>query len=203
MSVPSGINTSARGKRFEDETFVAIQQAARAGDLGLLPSACELFQRKSYFSRDRDSDIEFDISIEVTPRGSAHWSLLWVWECKDYSSSVPASDLEEFWSKLQQVAGLNVKGGLATNSSLQSGALNFAQSKGIAVVRILPAKQVRWVLADLVGHGSPEREMYTCSRAILEQDFEGVNRRVFGIRNGAAYSDWVKLIKHGLLGPDS
>jgi hypothetical protein len=70
--------------------------------------------------------------------GCPHWSILWAIECKDYQHPLPVSEVEEFWAKLQQIGGVNVKGAIAVTGTLQSGAMAFAESKGIDVFRILP-----------------------------------------------------------------
>jgi hypothetical protein len=51
---------------------------------------------------------------------------LWVFECKDYKKSVPVDDIEEFKSKLQQIAGLNVKGTMVVSGDLQKSAITYA-----------------------------------------------------------------------------
>lgn len=195
------MNTSERGRKFEEQSFEAIEQALKFEALGLLPSACQIFRRKSYYSRDREAEIEVDISIEVTLPGATGWSLLWVWECKDYASTIPASDIEEFVSKLQQIAGMNIKGGIATNSSLQSGALSFARSKGIAVVRILPDKQIRWLLTDpaVPSEHMFEQKIHICNSALLRDDYVGINRNFFGVNGDKAYDNWELLLRDELL----
>ena len=67
-------------------------------------------------------------------------------ECKNYSHPVPVDDVEEFVAKLDQVAGKNVKDALFSTANFQQGALSYAKSKGIALVRILPDHQVQWIL---------------------------------------------------------
>ena len=70
----------------------------------------KIFRKKGYFSKDREKDIIFDVSIEVTIPGQDCFSLLFLIECKNYSHSVPVDDVEEFFAKIQQVSGANAKG---------------------------------------------------------------------------------------------
>ena len=62
-------------------------------------------------------------------------------ECKDYSNgSVPIDDVEEFTSKLSQIAGHNVKGLLVSSCPLSETGLIYAKNKGVGVVRIIDEK---------------------------------------------------------------
>lgn len=129
------MNTSAQGSNFERLVFRLIRQKLETGGLGLLPKACQLHHRKGYYSKDRKKEIICDISIEMYLPGLTNWSLLWVWECKDFVNKVPVDDIEEFWAKLQQIAGVNVKGAMVSSHGFQDGAVKFALSKGIALAK--------------------------------------------------------------------
>jgi hypothetical protein len=104
--------------------------------LGLAPEMCRLYRGKGYHSRDRGNDIIVDISIEVWQAAAETWSLLWVYECKDYSGSVSVGKVEEFKAKLDQISSANRKGILVLTGQLQDGALNYAKTHGIAIVRM-------------------------------------------------------------------
>ncbi len=42
-------------------------------------------------------------SLELFVQGNTVPSIIWIWECKDYtSSSIPVDDIEEFHSKLDK-----------------------------------------------------------------------------------------------------
>jgi len=131
------MSTVDKGNALEKRVFAAIRRELVEGRLIFQPGACTVHLRKAYPSRDRGSGIIVDVSIEAYLPGQETWSLLWVWECKDYTSSVPVSDIEEFWAKLQQIGGANIKGTVVATGAFQAGALNFARSKGLSVARIL------------------------------------------------------------------
>ncbi len=159
------MNTTKKGRAFEGRIYEILQRELSQGRLGLLPSLCSVHLRKGYYSRDRDSLIEIDVSIEVRLVGAEAWSILWAWECKDYADAVPVNDVEEFWAKLQQIGGANIKGGIAVNGPLQSGALNFARAKGITVVRLVPEEAV-------------ERIQVICHRALPSPAISASPRKV-------------------------
>jgi len=127
-------NTTKKGNEFENKVFYFIEYAINTGLLGFNSTKCKLYQKKSYYSKDRDESIIFDIAIEIFLFDSPSWSLLFLFECKDYNSAIGVNDLEEFYAKVSQVAGLNVKAFFITNSKLQKSALKFAISKGISLI---------------------------------------------------------------------
>jgi hypothetical protein len=184
------VSTTLKGDAFEKRVFDALSLALKTYRLGLLPSASEIFRKKPYHSRDRGTDIVVDIAIEVTLPRAATWSLLWVWECKDYDSALPVSDLEEFWAKLEQIGGVNIKGGIACSNVVARGALAFARSKGIALVRLLPKERVKWELH----HPARTPETNDIDRALFEPDFRPLNRDFYGIEADRVFDDWTSLI---------
>jgi len=71
--------------------------------------------------------------------GSREYSALVLIECKNYGHPVPVDDVEEFFAKVQQVAAANAKATIASTASFQSGAREFAKSKGMGLIRRPPA----------------------------------------------------------------
>lgn len=125
--------------RFEKKVKKLLKKEIDAGRLPVPASAARLFHRKGYYSRDRKKDIVFDVSIEITRPGATSASILWIWECKNYTHPVPVDDAEEFESKLSQIGGAKTKGTIITSGAkFQQGTINFAKSKGIGLVRLVP-----------------------------------------------------------------
>jgi len=113
-----------------------LLEAIQQGNLGSIPQQCKVFQKRAYYSKDRESDIIFDLAIEVWPPDSKRYSLLYLIECKDYSGTIPVSDLEEFYAKAIQVSGANMKAVFITSSTLQDGAYTYARSKGMMLIEV-------------------------------------------------------------------
>ncbi|WP_137896291.1 restriction endonuclease [Ramlibacter sp. 2FC] len=199
------MSSVARGNAFENRVFAALQDEVDAERLGLLPKQCSLFQKKGYFSRDRQSDVIVDISIEVTLPGATEWSMLWVCECKDYSGALPVNDVEEFKAKLDQIAGKNVKGLLAVTGALQSGAEKYARSQGIGVVRIMPPSQVEWLMyfETVVSSGRESLDPAQFQRALTIPGFTSRNREFFGRADGYIFGGWRALLRTSLGGDAS
>ena len=135
-----------RGGDFERRVFSFIEAEIRANRLLFRPECCAIFRQKPYYSRDRRSHIAFDVAIEVTLPGGDAPSMLCLIECKDYSRPVPVDDVEEFFAKVQQVARAKAKAIVVSSNSFQSGALEFACSKGIGLLRMFPESEFKWVL---------------------------------------------------------
>lgn len=188
------MNTSTRGRSFEDEAFRLLQQELEAERLGLLARYCSTFQRKGYYSRDREDEIVVDLSIEVYLPNSKQWSMLWVCECKDYQTAIPVDDVEEFKAKLDQIAGKNVKGILVIRGAIQAGALAYSRSNGIAVVRILPAEQIEWV-AYHASEGFDPNTGVNYTSALTVDGFVSQNQDFFAKFKGRNYDSWSTLLR--------
>lgn len=198
------MNTVARGYNFENRVFSALNVEVNGERLGLLPRQCTLHQKKGYYSRDRQSNIIVDISIEVTLPNASDWSLLWVCECKDYSGSLPVNDVEEFKAKLDQISGKNVKGLLAVTGALQSSSLTYAKSQGIGVVRLLPSDQVAWLTYFKTGNLLSQRpNPAEFNRAFTMPGYCAKNQEFFGVSDGYIFEDWGGLLRKALSVPEA
>jgi hypothetical protein len=186
------LNTTCRGDAFERRVFEALSVALAAERLGLVPKAANIYHKKPYYSRDRDSAIVVDISIEVTLPGATTWSFLWAWECKDYSGPVPVSDVEEFWAKLRQIGGVNIKGGIACSGPVSHGAFSFARAQGMSLVRLLPQSHVDWLLHWEADRGEARR---SCTAALLDQEFRGFNQDLYALEGESEFATWQDLVR--------
>jgi hypothetical protein len=133
------------GEAQEIALYETIKRELRKKRFGLVPECCRVYRRRAYFSRDRNAEIVFDISIEVTLRGALEPFFVWVWESKDYSSPLSVDNVEEFHAKLQQIGADKTKGTVALSGEIQKSALAFAISKGIGIAKFLPSHRIRWV----------------------------------------------------------
>jgi IrrE N-terminal-like domain/Restriction endonuclease len=157
------MSSTSRGVDLEERVFSFFEAEIKAGRFLARPECCAIFHRKAYYSRDRLSDIFFDVAIELTLPGADIPSALWLIECKDYNHPVPVDDVEEFFTKVQQVAAAKSKAILVTSNSFQRGALEFARSKGIGLLRVFPTSEFKWVL-----HRSPSS--LHMSRSLSQDD---------------------------------
>ena len=194
------MSTTAKGDEFEQRAYDALASELRDERLCAAPKCAKIFRKKAYHSRDRGSDIITDISIEVFLPDHDRPSLVWVFECKDYSGSIPVDNVEEFHAKLQQIGEDNTKGTFVTSGALQRSALAFARSKRIGVIRLLPSDQIRHVMEMLT--------MSSMARAaqIDWSEFESAitipehrsRRGFFAAHDGYWLGSWYSVLSHEL-----
>lgn len=178
-----------KGASLESQVLDIVRIFVNQCKLGLNSKNCRVYQKKKYYSKDRNGYIETDISIELFIEGADTYSLLWVWECKDYNSYIPVDDVEEFHAKLQQIGADNTKGTIITRGYFQRSAINFAQSKKIGLCRLLPTEQIEWKLyyqTSLDVQLSPSFSQKLLSALTIddfigEYDFYGLSSESVGI----------------------
>jgi len=191
------MSTLKKGNDFENKVFGYITTELSNDRLHVLGKRSNAYQKKGYFSKDRQSEIITDISIETFLPDASDYSLLTIIECKDYSSAIPVDDLEEFHSKIQQIAGNNVKAIFATSAALQKSTLNFAKSKKIGVIRYLPDNQVKWIISFMTSR--QERLNHSeFNSAFLNQSHESYGRNFYACDNDYIYPSLFSILKEYL-----
>jgi hypothetical protein len=139
------------GIEFERKVLNYLSDTLSKGKLGLQPETCFIYHRKKYFSLHRQSNIEIDISIELWLPNLDSYSLLWIWECKNYNYPISVRTLEELHSKIEQLGENRTKATLVCSGRIQRSALCYAKSHGIGILRIISNDSIEWVspLLDL------------------------------------------------------
>jgi Zn-dependent peptidase ImmA (M78 family) len=140
------MNTTKVGDRLETAIYDLLKSEIEADRFLIKKQNCKLYRKKSYYSKDREKEITFDISIEAFLPGATEYSLLILVECKNYSHSVPVDDAEEFCAKVDQVASRNGKAIIAATASFQSSTRTYAKTKGIALLRYFDPSNFKWEL---------------------------------------------------------
>ena len=153
------------GKPFEEEVYKLISQIVKENRFMVSFPNVRILRKPRYYSKDRDAEIEFDVSVEKyldnpDENKNIRPSIIVIIECKDYSKNIPVDDVEEFHAKLQQIGADNTKGVMITqNGCFQRSALTYAESKGIALARILPSNQVYFIMCVIGYFMFTKREM--------------------------------------------
>jgi Zn-dependent peptidase ImmA (M78 family) len=83
--------------------------------------------------------------------------MIYIIECKDYRNRVPVSKIEAFHDEIRQVSGVNVKGIFISNSPLQEGAFNIADSVGMMVIQGESSDDYKIILHKINRDGSVNR----------------------------------------------
>lgn len=195
------MDSVAKGNALENKVFNLLQKELIEGRLGIIPSSAKIFQKKGYYSKEREKDIVVDISIEIWPPEAENYALLWVCECKNYGHSVPVDDLEEFKAKLDQIAGKNVKVVIATRNSFQSGSITYARNQGIGLVRVMPDDQVSWLMHCIISSSVPRQKSLNpreFNDALSYEGYQAKERAFFSAYDGYIFGSWQSLIRHAL-----
>lgn len=170
------MNTSKKGNDLEQKVFAQIKEEISEDRFFVNKKHCKLFKKKGYFSKDREKNRVFDISIEVFLPGHKTFSFLILIECKNYNHPVPVDDIEEFHGKIQQVAGVNVKGIVISTNSFQDGAFKFAKSKGMGLARYFDRSELNWILdrspSSLLSTNPTFNKWNTASQGLFIESFE-------------------------------
>ncbi|HBU09049.1 MAG TPA: hypothetical protein DEA99_07755 [Candidatus Omnitrophica bacterium] len=183
-----------RGKAFELQVKELLEAELAQGRLGIFQDATKVYHRKSYYSSDRGSEIEIDVSIEVFRLNANEPFLVWAWECKDYHHSVPVGDIEEFHSKLEQIGLHKTKGTVVCRHEFQKGAVSFAEAKAIGLARIIPDGSIirlreaaQTVTKSFIEFG------------LIEQDSEKLESIFYGLSSsGYGFIDFSEMISFEL-----
>lgn len=144
MTVPP--STTGKGNALERRIRDLFQAEIDADRFWAKKKNCKVFWKKGYYSKDRGTEIIFDVSIEVYLPGAREYSSVVLIECKNYGHRVPVDDAEEFFAKVQQVAAANAKAVIASTASFQSGAREYAKSKGMGLIRYFAPDNFKWEL---------------------------------------------------------
>ncbi|MBX5604925.1 ImmA/IrrE family metallo-endopeptidase [Pseudomonas aeruginosa] len=196
------MSSTALGARLEEQVFEFFKSEVENGNFLFLPQFCKVFRQKGYYSAKRQSNIIFDVSIEAWLPGAEKYSFLVLIECKNYSHSVPVDDLEEFFSKVEQVSG--GKGILVSPAELQKGALNFAKSSGIGFVRYLSAADLKWVLyrsPSSLLYQSPLSQSWSIEQSLLQRKLGSHLYDIYAVSGGTFTNSWREVFSC-LLGED-
>jgi hypothetical protein len=101
------LRTTEKGDSLEIRIRDLLQSEINADRFWAKKDNCKVHWKKGYESKDRGRKIIFDVSVEIFLPGAKEYSVLVLIECKNYSHPVQVDDLEEFFSKVQQVAAAN------------------------------------------------------------------------------------------------
>ncbi|MFS8125047.1 ImmA/IrrE family metallo-endopeptidase [Rhizobium sp. BR 250] len=160
------MSTTEKGDKLEDAFYnFLLDQQNRGEDVyWTIPHGkCKILKKKKYPSKDRGAPVQFDIVIETYRPGAEVPSFYHVFECKNYSGSVPDHYVREFSDKLKELFPHKHKGVMVVSSKLQSGARKLAESRGIAIVKY--AEHGVEILADrrlrpFVSHSSIKSQIF-------------------------------------------
>lgn len=159
-------STKKKGDYYEEAVLNEIRRELDSGILPYSKDLCQVFQKKKYRS-SAGNYIEVDISIEVRRPGAKTYTLLIIFECKDYKSPISTLRYNDLAQKMHQIGAH--KGFIFTTSRFQEGVIKQAEQAGIGLVIYKPGENPIFVLER--GKITPE-EIY--NRVVCKGDYESV-----------------------------
>ena len=192
------MNSTKKGDLFEEKVYNLILEALMNDKLFVSPKHSLLFKKKEYYSKDRGKEIVFDLAIECYREGSEQPSFIVLIECKDYQTPISVDNLEEFYSKKQQIARANSKCLFFTTNSLQVSAFNYATNIGIGVVRIMDDDSMIWLIERAnknLSTSTINSIAINVTNAITDEYFVSTHKNVFAYLNEKAYTSIAELIQ--------
>jgi len=192
------MNTTLRGDEFEQRVFDALKEELQKERLCASPKHAKIFRKKAYHSRDRESEIITDISIEIFLPNRLEPTLVWIFECKDYTGAIPVDDVEEFHAKIQQICEDNTKGSIVTSGALQRAARSYAKAKGIGVIRLLPDDQIEHIMEFMTAATALRATQVDWSEfdAALANPSHRSRRAFFSEADDYLFANWYSLLSH-------
>lgn len=190
------MNTTKKGDKLENKIFELFKEDIFKDRFWAKKECCEIYKKKGYYSKDRKKNIIFDVSIEIFLPGQKTYSSLVLVECKNYNHKVPVDDIEEFFTKAQQISGGNIKAIVVSTNAFQEGAFNFSESKGIGLLRYFDRSNLDWVLtrspSSLISTSYAINEWLIAKRGLHSEGFESNYFDFYGYVN-YQYTNSLKL----------
>lgn len=186
------MSTVQIGDEFENKVYKLFSTMLEDGNFFIPFSNSKIFQKKRYYSEQRKDDIIFDIAIESYIPGQETPSLIVFIECKKYSGKVPISDIEEFHSKVSQIAPNANKAILVTNNSFSESGMAYARSNHIALVRYFDDKNIKWMVTretlDYVTYLEIESAENEIMEAFRTEDYKILNNNIIFFNERPIYN---------------
>ena len=85
-------NTTEIGDDFENRALGILEKALLEDQLGHNAQFAKIHKKKKYRTVNGDF-IEFDLTIEIWPPGAPNYTFIYIIECKNYSSTIPAKNI--------------------------------------------------------------------------------------------------------------
>lgn len=177
------MNTVKIGDAFEKKCYALIKDGIDSRRLGVVPTTAKVREKPKYYSSLRKADIIFDLSIEIWPEGADRYSNLYLIECKSSpkENKIPVDDVEEFSNKVNQVSVHNSKAIFITDTEMQKGACNVAESTGMM-----------WIKVSSVGE--PEYKLWKTEKE-TEQKVNSLDDLVISLLKKVLYPQKIEGLK--------
>lgn len=183
-----------KGDKLEEAFHQYLLDQKRDGNLlfGVYPPEnCKIFKKKSYYCRDREADVEFDVVIELYAQGRVQPHLHIIFECKNHRGNVSETHVTDFSDKIGRIFPNAVKGILVVSSRLQSGAEKLARNRKMGIVKY--DENGLEIVADRLGGLSLENGFVESQ--IFQSDYSRKSLKFSAYSDGRYFGDVDQLIR--------
>ena len=139
------MNTKNKGDKLEDRVYDLLKELLNNDEYYLNRNKSQIFKKKEYYSENRKSNIELDVTIESYLSNAKEYSNLHVFECKNLNKNITPDDIEEFDSKLNQIGRHNTKGIMVSTKGFSKSTYRLAKSWKIGLLLIKSNNQLDWI----------------------------------------------------------
>lgn len=176
------MSTVKIGDEFENKVFAIFSKLLKEGQLFISYKNTKRFQKKHYYSEQRKGEIIFDIAFESYLPEQETPSFIVFIECKKYKDKVPISDLEEFHSKVMQIAPNANKAILVTNSTFSESGINYAKANGMGLVHIFDDDKIKWLVTreavDVITYKEVDSAKEEVLKSFIDDNYTMINNRI-------------------------
>lgn len=183
-----------KGNKLEDAFYRYLLDQKKSGQLLLgayPPENCKIFKKKTYYCKEREADVEFDIVVELYAQGRAQPHLYVIFECKNHDGNVSELHVNDFSSKIGRMFPHAVKGIMVVSSRLQSGADKVARNRRMGIVKY--DQNGLEIVADR--HGGPCVENGYVESQIFQRDYSRKSLKFSAYNDGKYFSTISQLLR--------
>ena len=137
------INTVEKGDKLEMQVFKILKKLLENEEFYLSGKRSKIYLKKDYYSSITKNKINVDIAIETYLPNQKTYSLLTVFECKNYETKIPVEKIRAFSSVLNEI-GAN-KGIIVSKMGFQKGVYDTAKATNVGLCVINRKNELDWI----------------------------------------------------------
>jgi Tfp pilus assembly protein PilF len=200
IKMPASSNSApqVRSNGFENKVIAIVEKMLASTLLTQLPCSFLLSLGNASSPKSWTGETMPCFSIQARLPSSNNLLHMWVWGCKDFETTLKLNEIQEFEAKLHELSEGEVSGTIVSASPLEADAFQYAKTKNIGIIRMLPPGFFSYSsLSDQ--RWEPCADLATYESAITSPSFHGVNQEVFGIINGKMIASVTGIEKFSVL----
>ena len=136
-------NTVEKGDKLEIQVYNILKKLLLNDDFYLSGKRSKIYLKKDYYSALTKNKIIVDVAIETFLPNKETYSILTVFECKNYETKIPVEKIRAFRSVLDEI-GAN-KGIIVSKLGIQKGVKDTAVVTNIGLCVVNKDEELNWI----------------------------------------------------------